>query len=202
MLPETRYSLIARLASREHVAAWDEFSSTYETAIVRYCRSRGLQDADAVEVAQEVLLAVHQTAGNWVPTGRIGSFRAWLFETARRASLKSIRQRSKHVNSTSLMLDAEGSDVEPAESLARKEEEDWQRWLFFAAAGFVQTEVETTTWQAFWQTAVECLTPDRVASELGISIGSVYTARCRVISRIRKHVEELSTIHRNGKPPS
>ncbi len=199
MLPDTRYSLIARLSCREQADSWCEFLETYQTAIIRYCRSRGLQDADAVEVAQEVLLAVHQSVESWIPSGRIGSFRAWLFETARRASLKSIRQRSKHVNSTSQILNAVRSEDEPAEAIAQQDEEDWQRWLFYAASGVVQTEVAETTWQAFWQTAVVCRPPEEVACELEISIGSVYTARCRVISRIRKHVEELSVIHRNGK---
>ena len=199
MLPDTRYSLIARLSCREQADSWCEFLETYQTAIIRYCRSRGLQDADAAEVAQEVLLAVHQSVESWIPSGRIGSFRAWLFETARRASLKSIRQRSRHVNSTSQILDAARIEDEPAAAIAKQDEEDWQRWLFYAASGVVQTEVTETTWQAFWQTAVVGRTPEEVSGELGISIGSVYTARCRVISRIRKHVEEMSVIHRNRK---
>lgn len=91
MLPETRYSLIARLARSEDVATWEEFLETYESAILRYCRSRGLQDADARDVSQQVLISVQKAAERWKPSGRTGSFRAWLFETARRSCLKALR---------------------------------------------------------------------------------------------------------------
>ena len=59
-LPDTRYSLLARLVDPDDAAAWSEFTSIYEEAVMRYSRSRGLQDADALEVVQNVLLAVHQ----------------------------------------------------------------------------------------------------------------------------------------------
>jgi len=75
LLPETRYSLIARLACPEDTETWDEFLRTYEAAILRYCRTKGLQDADAADVCQHVLIAVHQAAQNWQPSGRSGSFR-------------------------------------------------------------------------------------------------------------------------------
>ena len=81
-LPDTRYSLLARLVDPEDAVAWSEFTSIYEEAVMRYSRSRGLQDADALEAVQNVLLAVHQAMSDWTPTGRPGSFRAWLARTA------------------------------------------------------------------------------------------------------------------------
>jgi hypothetical protein len=47
LLPDTRYSLLARLSDPGDVAAWSEFIEIYEDAIYRYSRSRGLQDSDA-----------------------------------------------------------------------------------------------------------------------------------------------------------
>ena len=70
LLPDTRYTLLARLAEPADSAAWSEFVSIYEEAIFRYSRNRGLQEADAREVVQVVLLAVHQAVGDWQPTGR------------------------------------------------------------------------------------------------------------------------------------
>ena len=88
-LPDTRYSLLARLVDPADAAAWSEFTSIYEEAVLRYSRNRGLQDADAREVVQHVLLAVHQAIGDWKPTGRPGSFRAWLARTAHRICLSN-----------------------------------------------------------------------------------------------------------------
>jgi hypothetical protein len=71
-LPDTHYSLLARLVEPGDVSAWSEFTSIYEEAVVRYSRNRGLQDADALEVVQQVLHAVHQAIGDWKPSGRPG----------------------------------------------------------------------------------------------------------------------------------
>src|SRR5262245_58211826 len=67
LLPDTRYSLLARLADPADASAWSEFIEIYETAIYRYARSHAIQDADAREVVQQVLIAVHQAIGNWYP---------------------------------------------------------------------------------------------------------------------------------------
>ncbi|MEO1524944.1 MAG: sigma-70 family RNA polymerase sigma factor [Planctomycetota bacterium] len=202
MLPETRHSLIARLKRPEDTATWQEFLATYEAAIVRYCRSRGLQDADAVEVCQDVLLAVHGVAERWEPSGRPGSFRAWLFETARRSCLKALRARRSEFLTDE---DADGlvdDSPEPFQKLIHQETADWQQWAFYAASGVVQSEVDESTWRSFWMTAVENRSAKEVADELQIGIGSVYTAKCRVMGRIRKRVEELSTVLSpvNSKP--
>src|SRR5437763_12887677 len=94
VLPDTRYSLLARLSDPGDSLAWSEFLTIYEDAIYRYSRGRGLQDSDSREVVQQVLVAVHQAIAGWKPSGRAGSFRAWLLQTARRISLRSVRDRS------------------------------------------------------------------------------------------------------------
>ena len=50
-----------------------------------------------------------------------------------------------------------------------------------------------TTWQAFWQTAVEGRSPDAVAAELGLSVGAVYVARSRVLARLRRRSDRASS---------
>ena len=192
LLPETRYSLIARLARPEDSATWHEFQQTYEEAIVRYCRTRGLQDADAVEVAQDVLMAVHSVASTWQPSERTGSFRAWLFETARRCCVRLLRKRVAGNLSEIESAELTDGSSDVLDRLTAKETHDYQQWAFCAAASVVQLEVEDTTWQAFWLTAVQNVPAGEVAKRLGLSIGNVYTAKCRVLGRIRSRVAELS----------
>ncbi len=185
-LPETRYSLIARLASAEDADAWQDFVQAYESAIIRYCRSRGLQDADALEVAQDVFLVAHRAAEKWEPSGHAGSFRAWIFETARRSCLKLVRNR------TALPRSLGEESVEQESSDEDDSGREWQKWAFYAAAGKVQREVKLRTWQAFWKTTVENMDPREVARELDLSVGNVYTAKCRVMERIRKCIDQLT----------
>ena len=192
-LPQTRYSLLARLASPDDAAAWSEFLDLYEGAFLRYCRSRGLQEADARDVVQEVLLAVHRAVGDWQPSGRAGSFRAWLLQTAHHICLKTLRRqfgRDRGIGGTSAQRRLE--DMATSDAADKAEEQEWQRWAFCWAAGQVQRAIQPATWQAFWMTAVNDRPPLEVAHQLGMRVGSVYAAKCRVLARIRERVQELS----------
>jgi RNA polymerase sigma-70 factor (ECF subfamily) len=179
-----------RLGEPADAEAWAEFQAIYERAILRYSKSRGLHEADALEVVQQVLTAVHQKIGDWRPSGRPGAFRAWLLQTARRVSLRALRERQRcdlAKGGTSVLeqlgqAPARLDDVEAGE---------WRRWAFCWAATLVEREVEPATWQAFWLTAVHGCSPEQVAARLDMKIGSVYTAKCRVLARIRAAVREL-----------
>lgn len=192
-LPQTRDSLIARLAEPTDVAAWDEFTQAYEPAIYRFCRARGLQEADAADALQDVLLAVHQVVGSWKPSGREGSFRAWLFETARRVCITVLRKRqrvSQGIGGTGVLEQMQ--DVAEHSGPADCDDAEWQRWAFCWAAAQVEREVQAETWRAFWLTVVDGAAPAAVAEQLGMSLGGVYTAKCRVLARVKERVQELS----------
>ena len=70
-------------------------------------------------------------------------------------------------------------------------EAEYRRRLFRWAADEIRDEFTQTTWRAFWQTAVEGRPPNEVAAELRLSIGSVYVARSRVLSRLRHRIEQV-----------
>ena len=191
-LPQTRYSLLVRLASPDDAAAWTEFLDIYEGAVLRYCRSRGLQEADARDAAQEVLLAVHQAISDWEPSGRAGSFRAWLLQTAHRTCLKMLRRqlgRDRGIGGSSAQRRIE--ELARSDATGEADEHEWQRWAFCWAAGQVQREVQPATWQAFWQTTVAGQPIADAARELSLSVGSVYIARSRVMARLQGEVRRF-----------
>ena len=192
-IPETRDSLLVRLSEPDDQAAWEEFVSSYQGAVFGYCKGHGLQDADAREVVQDVLLLVHQRIGQWETSGREKSFRLWLLRTAHHLCLRAIRDRAKvdrAVGGTSVNRQVqdlpEGTHATDGQLL------EWQRWAFRWGAEQIQRDVQPITWQAFWLSAVECLPPEKVASQLGIRVGTVYTSKCRVLARIRERVQQLS----------
>ncbi len=191
-LPDTRYTLLARLSDPCDVSAWAEFTETYEEAIYRYARSRGLQDSDAWEVVQQVLLVVHRAADTWRPSGRAGSFRTWLRRTARRVCLRCIRDRRRTDRALggSSVVERLHMFAEPAAS-GRAAELDRRRWAFCWAIGDIEREVEPKTWRAFWLTAIDGIAAPQAADELGMKIGAVYAAKCRVLARVRERVQEI-----------
>ena len=192
-LPDTRYTLLARLSDAKDASAWTEFTQIYEKAIYRYSRSRGLQDSDAWEVVQQVLLVVHHAAADWQPSGRAGSFRGWLFRTARRACLRRVRELGRVDRALGGSSVVERLHCLAAPDGARDADElNWRRWAFCWAAGQIEREVEPRTWRAFWLAAVEDLSPAQVADDLGMNVGAIYAAKCRVLARIRRRVQELA----------
>ena len=52
LLPETRESLLIRLADAADAAAWDEFVAIYRPMILRLGLRKGLQATDADDLAQ------------------------------------------------------------------------------------------------------------------------------------------------------
>ena len=190
-LPDTCYSLIARLSEPADVAAWSDFTEVYEPAVFRYARSRGLQEADAWEVIQKVFMVVHQKITDWRPSGLPGSFRAWLFRTAHHVCQEVTREIQRNDRS----IGGEGIEKHLEQVALADHDNDmnaWEQWAFCWAAGLVQLEVKSVTWDAFWLTAVENLPAADVAQRLSMKIGSVYTAKCRTMARIRQLVDELS----------
>ena len=85
----THVSLLARLRlDPRDQAAWDTFVERYGRRIFRWCRGRGLQESDAEDVTQNVLLDLGRQMRTFEyrpAPGRQGSFRAWLHQVTYRA---------------------------------------------------------------------------------------------------------------------
>src|SRR6059036_1716125 len=82
--PPTRASLLLRLRDPRDDAAWTEFVDLYAPLIYGYARKQGLQDADAVDLSQEVISAVASAVGKLEYDPRRGTFRGWLFRVVQR----------------------------------------------------------------------------------------------------------------------
>ena len=174
-----------------------EFVELYETTLFRYVRSKGLQDADASEVVQQVLIAVHRSVDGWTPQ-RAGSFRAWLLRVASNLATSVVRKkyRDRMLTGGTTVSEALKAASSTAHQEATEEEEShWRQWAFCWASTRVQREVADKTWQAFWLTAVENQAPADVARQLGLSIGAVYAAKCRVLQRLRDAAREIDESH-------
>jgi RNA polymerase sigma-70 factor (ECF subfamily) len=188
--PETRYSLILRLSDPADAEAWRAFVSLYEPLVYGLARKKGLQDADARDLCQEVLVAVARAIDRWEPER--GSFRGWLSRIARNLLVNFLTRphgpRGSGASSVQELLDAQPAADPAATALF---ETEYRRRVFRWAADEVKGEFTAATWQAFWDTAVGGRSPKEVAEELGLSLGAVYIARSRVLARLRERVGEL-----------
>lgn len=190
-LPETRHSLLIRLRQRSQ-DGWGEFLRIYERAIHRFCLRRGLQDADARDVTQEVLTAVGHKVEIWDGNPERGSFRGWLFRVARNLAARRVQDRSRRIAGSGETHVAELlGQVPGGEKDADAFWLEYRRSLLDWAADQVRPVVTSSSWQAFWRTAVLGEPAAAVARSLSMSVGGVYTAKCRVIARLRAAVDDL-----------
>ena len=192
-LPATRQSLLLKLGARDP-DAWARFFEDYERAVRAYCRRLGLQEADAHDVTQEVLSAVDRRLGRgWNDDPQRGQFRGWVFRVARNLAADRHRQLLREARGTGDTLAARRLEAIPSDDAAQAEalEAEYRRALWQRAAEQVRPRVQESSWRAFWKTAVEGLRAEQVAGELGTSIAVVYTAKCRILAKIREAVARM-----------
>jgi len=191
--PETRPSLLLRIRDSANNAAWDEFSEIYRPVIRRMARMRGLQDADAEDLSQQVLLAIAGAIDRFEIDPERAKFRTWLGRVAENAILnaltRGIPDRGSGDDAIHRFLEQRPVYGGPDSGLLRTE---YRREVFLQAAQRIQKEFSDDTWSAFWRTTVENLDVDVVAGQLGRTRGSVYASRSRVMKRLRDEVERLS----------
>ena len=188
----TRPSLLVRIKDPRDREAWDQFVEIYAPLVYEMARRRGLQDADAADLTQDVLRSVAGAVGRLDYDRRKGTFRSWLYTVTRNAlnTFFDTQRRAPRGTGDSAVLEWLEGRPGPDEESAIWDREYQQRLLAYAAEQ-VRPSFEETTWQAFWQTAVEGTPGKDVARKLGMTLGAVYIAKSRVLARIKEHVRQL-----------
>jgi RNA polymerase sigma-70 factor (ECF subfamily) len=191
-LPETRESLLLGIRDPENAVAWEQFVAVYRPAVVRLARRRSLQDADAEDLAQQVLISVSRAIGNWEKDAERGTFRSWLLRVAKNEIVNAVTRGRRGVarGGTSVLQRLEQQPA-GADAIHELIEDEHRRAVFRWAAEEVRPQFQQATWLAFWLTTIEALPVEEAALELGRSVGSVYAARSRVMRRLKEKVHEI-----------
>jgi len=91
----TRASLVLRIRDPGDHSARGEFAARYAPLVYRFARKRGLQDADAADVTQEVLQAVAVAIKRLDYDPNRGSFRGWLFIMTRNLLINHLNRQAR-----------------------------------------------------------------------------------------------------------
>lgn len=192
--PETRHSLIARLQDSKNKEAWEQFYAIYQPLLYRLTKLKGLQDADAMEVVQEVFVSVSRSVSNWEPDK--GRFRDWLFAIARNLAINFLtRPKHRPIGSgDSAIAELLSNQQNRLNSESSLYDLEYRRAIFHWAAAQMKLKSTPKSWLAFWRTAVEGKAAKQVAGELKMTVGAVYVARCRIMEKLRKAAADFDRV--------
>ena len=198
-LSATRATLLLRIRDAQDRVAWGEFVQLYAPLIHSYGMHRGMQDADAADLVQDVMGQVSRSMPGFDYDRSRGSFRGWLLTVTRNALRKTANRNSRQAKGSG---DTEVHGLLEQQPAAPHDDEEWdreyQRNLFQWAAERVKPDFREASWLAFWRTVVEGHETETVARELKLSVGAVYIARSRIISRVR---QEIAAVEEEGGRP-
>jgi RNA polymerase sigma-70 factor (ECF subfamily) len=189
----TRASLLVRLRDPNDGLAWQQFVELYGSLVYGFVRRRGLQDADAADLTQEVLQAVSQTMGRWQYDPAQGTFRGWLFAMTRNKMSRFLKRRQRQPvgSGDSAAQERLNEEASPDADSEKAWDQEYQQQLFRVAAEQIRGNFTPTTWQAFWLTAVEGKSAAEAGAAVGLSPGAVYVAKSRVLARLAEKIQEL-----------
>lgn len=190
--PLTRATLLARLRDGRDADAWREFIRLYGPVVYSFARNRGLQDADAADLMQEVLRSVARNADKMEYDPARGTFRGWLYTVTRNKIYNFLTGQRNRPRGAGDSANVERLDSVPdAADPDAAWELEYQRRLSAKAMERVKGEFQPATWQAFWGTAVDGEPAGDVGKRLKMSVGAVYVAKSRVIARLRDEVKKI-----------
>lgn len=172
--------------------AWRRLVAIYGPVIYRWCRQWRLEPNEAMDVVQNVLRAVviaiegfrHDRAGD--------SFRGWLRTITRSKVQDHYRdavRRPKAIGGSDAQRRFSEVVFEPGDDADETATDT--AMIVRRALELVRNEFEERTWTACWRTTVDGETAADVARAMNMTVGAVYKAKSRVLTRLRTELEGL-----------
>lgn len=184
--------LLLLLSKPTDPECWNAFVDRYAPKIYGWCRQRGLQEADAEDVTQEVLAQLVQKLRTFTYDPHKGTFRGWLKTLTHHAwcdYLESRRRAGEGEGSPEILARLEM--LEAREDLLTALAEVFDLELLAEAQARVQLQVSPRDWKIFQDLAVDGRPGPAVARELGMTVSAVLMVRSRVQKRLRQEIGRL-----------
>ncbi|WP_374676148.1 RNA polymerase sigma factor [Ideonella sp.] len=195
--PEPNDADLVRACQRGSPAAWRTLVQRYQRLIYTVPRRAGLDEHEAADVFQVAFTALWQQLPRLQQPERV---QAWLVTTARRETLRRLRQRQREAplaaavggpteDETGNPADAEPVDHDallPAEQLqALQAQQQVQRAM-------ARLDARSRELLSYLYLSDPPLSYEEVAGRMGMALGSVGPTRARCLDKLRQALQALA----------
>lgn len=188
----TRSTLLRRVKDQYDQDAWEDFVKYYEQYIYNISRSIGLNDGDANDVTQQVLLKLWKNLPEFKFDETKGKFRTWLYHitvNTIKDLFRTQKTKSKHESNyleEKLHLNGHITESEEQEFI----DHEWKEYIYSLVIKKVKQEFNPSIFNCF-KLLSEGMKPEEICIQLDIRQNTVYVYKKRVLSRIQSYFQEL-----------
>ena len=183
----TSTSLLIRLRESTDREAWSRFVKLYGPLIYKWARRTGLQPEDASDLVQDVMaLLVRKLPDFQYDKSR--SFRGWLKTVTINKWRETCRRRSLPMSDATASGLARLPDPQDDNDFW---EQEYRQYVVARAVELMQHEFQPATWQACRRYVLDGASPDELAREYNLSVWTIYSAKSRLLKRLREELDGL-----------
>lgn len=177
--------MLQGLQDPDNHARWQQYIDRYRPLIVRFAQRRGSTDQDAEDIAQNSLLEFSKAYLNGNYDREKGRLRSWLFGIVYRQLLNHRREERRRDFAGDLDTEAMAS-IGNEDELQKQWDQEWEQAVVRQSLSVIRGEFQPQTFLAFEAFALGERPAVEVAAELGLSENAVFSAKRRVLRRLRE----------------
>lgn len=187
-MESTSAGLLDQLKEPNPAEAWRRMVSIYGPLIYLWAKAKSLSSEDAADLVQDVFITLTREMKAW-QYDPSRTFRGWLRTIAERRAIDMLRRNAKYQKSE----DVDVEQLAGSDSNDLFVEQEFRQHVIRSAFDSIRHEFQAAVWQAAYRQLVLNQPAGQVASELQLSVNSVYLAKSRVLARLRSVLSGLPT---------
>ena len=176
--PTTSKTLLDRIAAGDEIS-WDEFYERYSGIVRALAAFKGLDDAEADDICQQVMLQFFKQSKTFRFDPDVARFRTYFGLIVKTRIADHFRKKTERPIGEIPEAPAEDQTDEPFLN-------EWRKMILKEAERELKNRVAPETFQAYELYAVQNRPVEKVAAFLNCSVNQVYQAKKRCFAMLRE----------------